>query len=55
MIALPVKILKAKKMKILLLFLTCANQKEADTIATALLQKHLVACVKIMKLESINP
>lgn len=29
-----------------LLFLTCANQEEADKIAVALLEKHLVACVK---------
>lgn len=39
-------------MKILLLFLTCANQQEADTIATALLQKRLVACVKIIPITS---
>ena len=35
-------------MKMLLLFLTCANQAEADKISTSLLEKHLVACVKMM-------
>jgi len=29
-----------------LLFLTCANQEEADKIAKALLEKRLVVCVK---------
>ena len=29
-----------------LLFLTCANQEEADKIAQALLEKKLVVCVK---------
>ena len=35
-------------MKLIVLFLTCANQAEADTIADALLKKKLVACVKIV-------
>ena len=35
-------------MKILLLFLTCANQVEADVISSALLEKHLVVCVKMI-------
>ena len=33
-------------MKPNLLFLTCANQKEANKIAKALLEKRLVVCVK---------
>ena len=33
-------------MKPNLLFLTCANQFEADKISQALLEKHLVVCVK---------
>ena len=33
-------------MKQNLLFLTCANQEEADKIAQALLEKKLVVCVK---------
>ncbi|MBU2052109.1 divalent-cation tolerance protein CutA [Patescibacteria group bacterium] len=33
-------------MKPSLLLLTCANQAEADKIARALLEKHLVVCVK---------
>ena len=33
-------------MKPNLLFLTCANQEEADKIAQALLEKKLVVCVK---------
>ena len=33
---------------LLLLFLTCVNQAEADKISTALLEKRLVACVKMI-------
>ena len=33
-------------MKPNLLFLTCASQEEADKITQALLEKHLVVCVK---------
>lgn len=33
-------------MKINLLFLTCANEKEADRISKVLLEKKLVVCVK---------
>lgn len=33
-------------MKQILLFLTCANNQEADKISDALLDKHLVVCVK---------
>lgn len=39
-------------MKLMLFYLTCANQKEADTIATTLLEKHLVACIKMMSTHS---
>jgi periplasmic divalent cation tolerance protein len=39
-------------MKLLLTFLTCADQKEADTIAAALLQKRLIACAKMMPISS---
>lgn len=39
-------------MKPNLLFLTCANQEEADKIAKALLEKHLVVCVKKMPANS---
>lgn len=35
-------------MKFIFLFLTCADQIEANTIARALLEKRLVACVKMM-------
>ena len=35
-------------MKIIQLFLTCPNQAEAHGIATLLLEKRLVACVKMM-------
>lgn len=33
-------------MKLSILFLTCANNKEADKIAVVLLEKKLVFCVK---------
>jgi len=33
-------------MKLITLFLTCAHQQEAETIARDLLSKKLVACVK---------
>ena len=33
-------------MKLSILFLTCANNQEADKISTALLEKKLVFCVK---------
>ncbi len=39
-------------MKIILLFLTCANQKEANKIVNALLKKHLITCVKSMPVSS---
>lgn len=39
-------------MKLTLFYLTCADQKEADTIATMLLEKHLVACIKMMPTHS---
>lgn len=35
-------------MKMIHLFLTCACQNEADKIASALLEKRLVTCVKMM-------
>ena len=39
-------------MKILILFLTCANQAEANTISHVLLEKRLVACVKMLPVTS---
>lgn len=33
-------------MKIILIFLTCANEKEADIISGILLKKRLVVCIK---------
>lgn len=39
-------------MNLLLTFLTCADQKEADAIVTALLQKRLIACAKMMPISS---
>ena len=33
-------------MKMCVLYLTCANEKEADTISLKLLEKRLVICVK---------
>lgn len=33
-------------MKICVLFLTCANSKEADTISKTLLEKRLIFCAK---------
>lgn len=36
----------------IILYLTCADKKEADTIATALLESKLVACVKKFKVSS---
>ena len=33
-------------MKMNILFLTCANNKEADKIAKTLLKKHLIVCAK---------
>lgn len=33
-------------MKLSILFLTCANNKEADKITTTLLEKKLVFCIK---------
>lgn len=35
-----------------LLLLTCANKKEAQTIATALLEKRLIVCAKLTDVES---
>lgn len=35
-----------------LIFLTCKNKKEAAAIATALLEKKLVACTKILSTDS---
>ena len=39
-------------MKIILLFLTCANEKEADAIARTLLEKHLIVCAKKLPVSS---
>jgi len=39
-------------MKMILLFLACANQKEADKIVNALLKNHLIVCVKTMPVSS---
>lgn len=39
-------------MKMGLLFLTCADQAEAEKIAKLLLEKRLVACVKTMPVSS---
>ena len=39
-------------MKIILLFLTCANEKEADAIVELLLKKHLIACAKRLPIAS---
>ena len=39
-------------MKMILLFLTCANQKEANKIINALLKKRLIVCVKSMSVSS---
>jgi len=39
-------------MKMILLFLTCANQKEASKIVNALLRKRLIVCVKSMPVSS---
>ena len=39
-------------MKPILLFLTCANQKEANKISKSLLQKGLVVCIKAMPVSS---
>lgn len=33
-------------MKKILIFLTCANEKEGDVISKALLEKRLVVCIK---------
>lgn len=39
-------------MKICLYFLTCANLSEANKIAKALLEKHLVVCAKTFPVSS---
>lgn len=39
-------------MKIILLFLTCANEKEADAIAQTLLEKRLIVCAKKLPISS---
>jgi periplasmic divalent cation tolerance protein len=39
-------------MKVVLLFLTCANQSEADAITKVLLEKRLVACIKQVSVTS---
>ncbi|MCH7952212.1 divalent-cation tolerance protein CutA [Patescibacteria group bacterium] len=39
-------------MKIILLFLTCANEKEADVIARTLLEKRLIVCAKKLPISS---
>lgn len=39
-------------MQLCLFFLTCADQTQADSIATVLLEKRLVACVKMMPVNS---
>lgn len=41
-----------KDMKPILIFLTCANEKEADTISKKLLEKKLVICIKKTKVSS---
>lgn len=33
-------------MRMILLFLTCANDSEADKISVSLLKKHLIVCAK---------
>ena len=39
-------------MKIALLFLTCANKKEADLISQSLFKKRLIVCVKKLPVSS---
>lgn len=39
-------------MKLILIFLTCANRQEADLITHVLLDKKLVVCVKKMPISS---
>ena len=39
-------------MKLVLLFLTCADEKEADKIAFTLLQKRLIVCAKKIHIAS---
>ena len=39
-------------MKVCVLMLTCANQKEADRITKSLLEKKLIVCVKAMPIFS---
>lgn len=41
-------------MKPVLLFLTCANVKEAETIGQRLLEKRLVVCVKKLPVSSAS-
>jgi len=39
-------------MKIVILFLTCANKKEADEIAQTLLRRKLIVCIKMIPVSS---
>ena len=39
-------------MKIITLFLTCSNDKEADNISKTLLKKELAVCIKKTKINS---
>lgn len=39
-------------MKIIILFLTCANEEEAEKISDVLLKKKLVVCIKKTKVKS---
>lgn len=39
-------------MKIVMLFLTCAHQAEADKISTYLLENNLIACAKTMQISA---
>lgn len=44
--------LKMRKSSFCQLWLTCANQKEADAIKNTLLVKHFVACVREISVKS---
>ncbi len=39
-------------MKMIIVFLTCANEVEADKISNVLLEKNLIACVKKLPVSS---
>lgn len=38
--------------EIILIFVTCPNKKEAKTLASILLHKHLAACVSVFPVQS---